>query len=52
MGLYINKLPSGETLPAINKVGHILSRIPGSKRIDPPTEWREGLVCVVDNGVF
>lgn len=51
MGWYINEI-NGEDIPSLRKVQFILENAPDAKIIDPPTEWQEGLVCVVHNGAF
>jgi hypothetical protein len=51
MGKYINTI-NGVQVPNKNKAQFILDHIPGSSLIPPPTEFQEGLVCVVDNGPF
>ena len=48
---YINEL-NGKTPPNIGKVKFILENVEGSHTIPTPKEWREGLVCVVNNGPF
>lgn len=53
MGYYINEID--EKLPPSNgkgKVKFILDNIPGSKIIDTPKEWKEDIVCVVENSRF
>lgn len=51
MGQYINRI-NGQTIGEsfIEKVEALVEA--GGKLIGPPTEWKEGLVCVVDNGRF
>lgn len=51
MGFYINTI-NGKEAPRKNKADFILANAYGAQLIDPPTEWQQGLVCVVDNGVF
>ena len=52
MGYYINSI-NGEAAPPKGKVDFILARAYDSQLLpQPPTEWQEGLVCVVDNGAF
>lgn len=52
MGYYINQLPNGEQLPALGKAEKLLS-IEGAELIKQPSEWEEGIVCVVNNnGLF
>lgn len=51
MGKYINQI--GEDWMPSNqegKCGVLLDH--GAEEIEQPEEWREGLVCVVDNGMF
>ena len=52
MGLYISQNSKGESIGTafITKVEKLIED--GAKKIDPPTEWRENLVCVVDNVMF
>lgn len=63
MGYYINRTPSGETLPAHGKAAAILATIPGSKVLAvwgkyqtasdvPRVEYQPDLVCVVENLLF
>lgn len=51
MGYYINEI-EGEAAPRIHKADFILSKAYGAQLIEPPTEWQDGLVCVVNNGAF
>ena len=51
MGKYINQI-NGNRVPDKGKVEFILKHVPTAVKVDPPTQWQEGLVCVVDNGVF
>lgn len=51
MGFYINAI-NGKEAPSRRKVEFILQNAPGAKVIEPPTEWQQGLVCVVHNGAF
>lgn len=51
MGKYINEMPNGTRLPATGKAIW-LEQIPGAKKIAEPTDWEEGIVCVVSNGAF
>lgn len=51
MGMYINKLPTGESLPATGKAKKLLS-IEGAEEIKEPVEWSEDIVCVANNGFF
>jgi hypothetical protein len=48
MGYYINKDSKGNPLPNKGKAGHLMDD--SADIIVTPTEWRENLVCVVDNG--
>ncbi len=50
MGLYINRTSNG-TLPAKGK-GVELIKAGAQLLPDAPKVWEEGLVCVVDNGIF
>lgn len=52
MGKYINQNSKGESLGASfrEKTSRLMED--GAERILTPTEWSEGLVCVVDNGLF
>lgn len=52
MGYYIN-LDSKENFIGNSfdaKVANLLED--GAKKISEPSMWREGLVCVIDNGLF
>lgn len=49
MGYYINQNSKGEVLGYKKFRGLVED---GAMPIAPPTEWREGLVCVIDNGIF
>jgi len=49
MGRYINKTSTGKGL-LWTKVNDLIND--GAREIDPPTEWRPNLVCVIDNGAF
>lgn len=52
MGYYINEI-NGEEAPNKGKADFILARAYDAQLLPaPPTEWQEGLVCIVDNGVF
>lgn len=52
MGKYINEMPDGTRLPSLGKA-EALMNIKGAILLGKaPTEWEEGLVCVVDNGSF
>lgn len=51
MGFYINEI-NGKQAPRIHKADFILANAYDAQLIDPPTEWQEGLVCVVQNGAF
>lgn len=47
MGYYIN----APDIPSTGKASALISKY-GAVRIDPPLEWKEGIVCVVENGMF
>jgi len=51
MGFYINQI-NGKDVPRFEKASFIIQNVAGARLIEPPTEWQEGLVCVVDNGNF
>lgn len=51
MGYYINELPNGTPLQALGKADALLT-IEGAEEISQPSEWKEGIVCVVNNGFF
>lgn len=51
MGKYINSI-NGIPAPDRGKARFILENDSTAKAIDPPTEFVDGLVCVVDNGPF
>lgn len=52
MGKYINKLPDGTILPAHGKADKLLT-IPGALETNgAPSEWKDNIVCVVNNGPF
>jgi hypothetical protein len=50
MGYYINVNSKGQDAPALGKANFILAD--GGMDIPEPVEWREGIVCVVENGFF
>ena len=51
MGKYINKIEGVSIGTSFEqKVTELIVR--GANTIDPPTEFQENLVCVVDNGYF
>jgi len=52
MGRYINHTSDGAPTgtSALEKLQAILED--GGEIIKEPTEWKEGLVCIVDNGIF
>lgn len=50
MGYYINQDSKGNLLPSKGKSTILVAD--GGERIPPPTEWKEGLVCVVSNATF
>lgn len=49
MGYYINTDSKGNQL-GYEKVKPLIED--GARRIGQPKEWREGIVCVVNNGLF
>ena len=49
MGYYINNKSNGQVLGA-RKYNDLVAD--GAQPIASPTNWEEGLVCVVDNGMF
>ena len=52
MGMYINEI-NGNPAPNLGKDQFIINNVSGSEILPlPPTQWQEGLVCVVDNGPF
>lgn len=51
MGFYINVI-NGNAVPSRGKVDFLLNNVEGSKKISPPIQWEENLVCVVNNGAF
>lgn len=52
MGYYINQDSNGNHIGTSfsQKVTNLIAD--GAVKINTPTEWEEGLVCVVDNGLF
>lgn len=50
MGYYVNQDSNGQEAPPLGKV-NFLER-DGAMVIPEPVEWKEGIVCVVDNGPF
>jgi hypothetical protein len=50
MGYYINENSNGEEIPAKGKVRFLVTD--GAMVIPEPEEWKEGIVCIVDNGPF
>lgn len=50
MGYYIEMDSKGNRLPSKGKAGHLMDD--GATIIHVPTEWREDLVVVVDNGMW
>jgi len=52
MGYYINQDSNGNHIGTTfsQKIASLLAD--GATKINKPTEWEEGLVCVVDNGMF
>jgi hypothetical protein len=51
MGKYINYTLNGETLPSKGKADFLIDR-ENALEIPEPPEWKEGIVCVVENGLF
>lgn len=51
MGKYINTI-DGIPLPAKGKAEAIAQLVPGTYKIEEPTEWEEDIVCVVNNQIF
>lgn len=51
MGQYINKINGKSTGSSFTEKVEALVEA-GGKLIGMPTEWQEGLVCVVNNGPF
>lgn len=51
MGKYIEKFRDGTSLPSKTKASMLIIKMNASI-INQPKEWREDLVCVVDNGNF
>lgn len=49
MGKYINQNSKGEAL-GLQKLNGLIQD--GATKISPPIEWQEGLVCVLENGMF
>lgn len=52
MGSYINRDSKGVLLGSQYEYKLKALLEDGAKKIPIPTEWREGLVCVIDNGWF
>jgi hypothetical protein len=50
MGYYITRDSDGRTLPVKGKADGLMAD--GAEIIFPPTEWKENLVCVVNNGAW
>lgn len=53
MGKYINTTSTGEHIGIgyNQKIDSLVSK-EGAVKIDPPTQWEEGLCCAVNNGAF
>lgn len=51
MGQYINKV-NGKKLPIKGKTQFMLNNIDECVQIATPAEFKEDLVCIVDNGMF
>lgn len=50
MGKYINRTDEGDLLP-VRKAEQLIKA--GARLIfDTPQKWEEGLICVVENGLF
>ncbi len=52
MGKYVNIDSKGNLIGTTfrEKVDALVAD--GATKVDSPTEWKEGLVCVIDNGMF
>ena len=50
MGYYINENSKGQEAPSNGKAQFI--EADGGLVIPEPKEWKEGIVCVVENGFF
>jgi len=50
MGYYVNKDSSGRPLQGHRKADQLI--VDGAKEIAEPSKWQEGIVCVVENGIF
>jgi len=50
MGYYINSNLKGKETPPSGKVDFLVND--GAMIIPEPNKWKEGIVCVVDNGPF
>lgn len=51
MGKYISNI-NGKTLPSKGKTQYILNNVEECYQIATPAEFKEDLVCIVDNGMF
>ena len=51
MGYYIDNDSSGAVLPRFDKAEHLI-QYEGAIVLENPTEFVEGMVCVVENGMF
>lgn len=51
MGKYINETSNGAVGTSFKDKWLALLE-DGAEAIDPPTEFQENLVCVIDNGIF
>jgi len=49
MGKYINEI-NGVSMGASFESKALVLASSGARSIEPPIEWEEGLVCLVDNG--
>lgn len=51
MGKYINNI-NDVPLPEKGKAKAIIDLVPGAQEIEQPSQWHEGIVCVVYNARF
>lgn len=51
MGKYINQLSDGTPLKSKGKAKDLIEK-EEALVIEEPKEWKDGIVCVVDNGMF
>ena len=51
MGQYLNNIEGQNMGTSFAEKTHALEQA-GAESISAPEEWKEGLVCVVDNGFF